>query len=47
VQMQNRRVRTHCPEGHPYSGENLNIRRDGTQKCRACARIRDRRRRAA
>ncbi len=29
---------THCPNGHPYSGENLGIRKDGTRACRTCAR---------
>jgi len=29
------RRRTHCPQGHPYSGTNL-IRRRGRRFCRAC-----------
>lgn len=29
---------THCPNGHPYSGDNLGLRKDGTRTCRACAR---------
>jgi hypothetical protein len=29
---------THCPHGHPYSGENLGVRKDGTRSCRASAR---------
>lgn len=38
-QAHNRRVRTHCPQGHSYSGENLYIRPDGTGRgCRACIR---------
>lgn len=32
--------RTHCPQGHPYAGENLHITRDGSRCCRACGRIR-------
>lgn len=29
----------HCPQGHPYSGENLFIRStDGARMCRACSR---------
>lgn len=27
---------THCPKGHPYSGENLAIRPTGSRRCRAC-----------
>jgi HNH endonuclease len=28
---------THCPKGHPYSGENLYVRPDGTGRgCKAC-----------
>ena len=28
---------THCPKGHPYSGENLFVRKDdGARECRAC-----------
>jgi hypothetical protein len=29
--------KTHCKQGHPFSGENLYIRPNGAQKCRACA----------
>lgn len=32
------RSKTHCPYGHPYSGENLTIRPDGSRNCRACSR---------
>ncbi len=28
--------KTHCPQGHPYSGANLHIRPRGTRKCRMC-----------
>jgi len=28
--------RTHCPKGHPYSGDNLIIESDGGRKCRTC-----------
>lgn len=31
--------RTHCPKGHPYSGDNLIIRPSGRRGCRACIRI--------
>lgn len=34
-------AKTHCPKGHPYSGDNL-ILRDGRRYCREC--IRQRRR---
>ncbi len=29
--------RTHCPKGHPYSGDNLRIRKTGARRCNACA----------
>lgn len=32
------RSKTHCPHGHPYSGDNLRIRPDGSRDCRACSR---------
>ena len=35
-------VKTHCPQGHPYAGENLYVRPDGRRKCRACQRDHDR-----
>ncbi|TXH09407.1 MAG: HNH endonuclease [Spirochaetes bacterium] len=28
--------KTHCPKGHPYSGENLYIHADGSRMCRIC-----------
>jgi hypothetical protein len=30
--------KTHCPRGHPYSGDNLYINPNGSQKCRECHR---------
>jgi hypothetical protein len=30
--------KTHCPRGHPYSGSNLYIRRNGSRACIACHR---------
>lgn len=33
-------AKTHCPKGHPYSGENLRITPTGRRACRACNRIR-------
>ena len=31
--------KTHCPKGHPYSGDNLHtVSTDGTRKCRQCCR---------
>jgi len=31
-------ARAECNAGHPFSGDNLAIRRDGTRKCRRCHR---------
>lgn len=31
-------AKTHCPQGHPYSGENLRIKRSGSRICRTCDR---------
>lgn len=28
--------KTHCPHGHPYSGDNLIIEKGGKRKCRTC-----------
>lgn len=28
--------KTHCPQGHPYSGDNLHLRPDGSRRCRIC-----------
>ncbi len=27
---------THCPEGHPYEGDNLRVHTQGFRRCRAC-----------
>lgn len=36
-------IKTHCSNGHPYSGDNLYVRKDGGGRmCRAC--VRDRKR---
>lgn len=32
--------RTHCRRGHPYTGDNLTINKDGSQICRTCNRMR-------
>jgi len=37
----NYRIKTHCPQGHPYSGENLMIKQNG-RGCRECDRTRSR-----
>jgi len=29
-------AKTHCPQGHPYSGPNLRIDTNGGRRCRAC-----------
>lgn len=34
--------KTHCPHGHPYSGENLYVDPSGGRRCRTCAESRDR-----
>src|SRR3972149_3379328 len=40
------RSKTHCPKGHPYSGDNLVINSsNGGRLCRECARLYDRLRR--
>lgn len=36
------KLKTHCPQGHPYAGENLSVR-SGSRCCRACDRARRRR----
>lgn len=36
------KIKTHCPRGHPYSGENLLVR-DGRRFCKECAREHSRR----
>ena len=28
--------RTHCDRGHPFSGSNLILRKDGSRRCRTC-----------
>jgi HNH endonuclease len=33
-------AKTHCPQGHPYAGANLIIRRNGSRRCRTCVRTR-------
>lgn len=35
-------LRTHCPKGHAYAGDNLHVRPDGSRHCRACHRERER-----
>lgn len=34
------RAKTHCPRGHPYSGDNLYVNKLGRRNCRACAALR-------
>ncbi len=34
--------KTECPQGHPYSGDNLYVRSRGSRECRTCGRIRRR-----
>lgn len=35
-------LKTHCPYGHPYSGDNLYSTPQGSRECRACHRKRKR-----
>jgi HNH endonuclease len=35
---QKSRNATHCPQGHPYSGDNLFINVNGSRRCRQCNR---------
>lgn len=37
--------KTHCPSGHPYTGENLRRMATGERRCRTCQREFDARRR--
>ena len=37
------RAKTHCPQGHPYSGDNLYVSPEGFRKCRTCVREAQRR----
>lgn len=32
--------RSHCPQGHPYSGDNLRLKPNGDRYCRECNRLR-------
>jgi hypothetical protein len=34
--------KTHCPQGHPYSGDNLRTYKVGGRQCRECSRRRSR-----
>ena len=43
-QAERNRMKTHCPQGHPYDEENTYTSREGVRACRACGRIRDRKR---
>lgn len=36
---------THCPQGHPYAGENVHDRTRGSRECRSCGRSRAQRKR--
>lgn len=33
--------KTHCPQGHPYSGENLLIEKNNRRRCKICKKIKD------
>jgi hypothetical protein len=34
------RAKTHCPQNHPYDGDNVRYRKDGRRRCAACYRER-------
>jgi hypothetical protein len=34
--------KTHCPQGHPYAGDNLVVTKEGSRQCRTCTRQRTR-----
>ena len=39
TQSENRKrvpLKTHCPHGHPYSGDNVLRKKDGSRACRTC-----------
>lgn len=38
------RIKTHCPSGHPYSGDNMYLNKEGKRVCRTCGRERWRKR---
>lgn len=46
IAAENRKALTHCRRGHPYSGENLYISREGKRHCKECNRIAKRKYRA-
>ena len=35
-------AKTHCPSGHPYSGDNLYVYPSGDRRCMACHRVSNR-----
>lgn len=43
---ESKRAITHCPQDHPYSGENLYVYKDGRRACKECRREARRRYRA-
>jgi hypothetical protein len=40
------RLKPHCRQGHEYTPENTHITKDGVRRCRECARLSQRQRRA-
>ena len=43
VHARRKRALTHCIRGHPLSGDNVLVRRNGTRNCRSCSADRSRR----
>lgn len=39
-------LRTHCPHGHPYDEENTSYTKGGHRRCKTCARLAERERKA-
>ena len=38
VNAERQRAITHCPEGHPYDGQNTTLRSSGARRCKTCSR---------
>ena len=34
-------IKTHCPHGHPYAGDNLYITKAGGRQCKTCTNARN------
>lgn len=36
---QNNQVKTHCPNGHEYTPDNTYIHKNGSRRCKSCAKL--------